>query len=175
MLALDKNATGKVTAPGDAIDPGHGVFLRARAGECDELLQPNELGGAVPDAPGSDRAQLHFSPTDQAGQSHAPDGSGVPLRIFGCAAHHLRPIRTDELEAWRVQPECARDMVVLAVDVVSNGSTDGYVFGARTDRQKPTARQSEVKYLRQSHPGFAAQQTGLPVERDQAIKIWRAQ
>jgi hypothetical protein len=175
MLALDKNATGKVTALCNAIDPGHGVFLRTRAGKCDELFQPYELGGLIPDAPGSDGAQLHFSPTDQAGQPHPPDGSGVPFRIFGCAAHHLRPIRTYELEAWRVQSERARNMMIFAVDVVGNRSTDGYVFGARAHRQKPAAGHSEVQNLGQRHSSFAAQQTGLLVERDQAIKIWRAQ
>jgi hypothetical protein len=68
-----------------------------------------------------------------------------------------------------MQAEGAGHVVILTVNVVGNGSTDSYVFSARAHRQEPAAGHSEVKNLGQRHPGFAAQQAGLGIERDQAI------
>ena len=74
-----------------------------------------------------------------------------------------------------MQPEGTGYVVVLAVNVVGNRSTHSYVFGARADRQKPPARHGEIKDLRQGDAGFATQQAGFRIKRDQPIEIRCAQ
>ena len=50
MLPFKENAAGKVAPLGNTINPGHGVFVPAGLGERKELIQPDELGGLLPDA-----------------------------------------------------------------------------------------------------------------------------
>ena len=166
MLTLHEDAAGKVAAPGDAINPGHRIFLvRAGLRERDELLQPDEPGGSIADAAGNDWPQLQLGPDDQPGQPHAADGRGVPLGIFGWAAHYRCAVGAHQLEALGVQAEGTGDVVVLAVNVVGNRSTHGYVFGARAHGQKPPAGHGEIKDLRQRYAGFATQHAGSGIER----------
>ncbi len=90
MLALQEDAPGKVAALGDAINPRYGIFpVRTGLGEGDKLLQADKFGGLVADAAGNNGPQLHLGPGNQAGQSHAADGRGIPFGIFGWAAHNL--------------------------------------------------------------------------------------
>src|SRR5271168_1192123 len=66
-------------------------------------------------------------------------------------------------------------MMVLAVDVVGNRSSNSYVFRPRAHGQKPSPRYGKIENLRQGHPSFAAQPAGLGIERDEAIQVRRLQ
>ena len=60
-------------------------------------------------------------------------------------------------------------MVVLAVDVIRNGTPDGDVLGARGDGQKEAEGHGEVEDLRKGGAGLAAQDAGDRVKVQQAV------
>ncbi len=168
---MHEDAAGKVLSGRDAVDPGDGVFdAGAGAGEFDELLNAVELDAGVLNAARNDGAQANLGPGDEAGESHAADGGGEPFCVLRGAAEEAGAVGTDQFEAGNVAAKGAGDVVVLAVDVVGNGTADGDVFCAGSDGQKEAARDGEIENLGESDAGFTAQDSGLRIEADEAVQ-----
>src|ERR1700753_845255 len=80
-----------------------------------------------------------------------------------------RAVGANQLKLRDVPAEGTRDMMVFAMDIVRNCSTQGYIFRSRGDRQKESARHGEVEYLCKGGAGFGRKQAGLRVELDQTV------
>ena len=63
VVSLHVNAAGKVAAAGDAVDPGHGAFRPAAAGNGKKFVDPMELDGGIANFARGDGAQLHLCPS----------------------------------------------------------------------------------------------------------------
>ena len=59
--------------------------------------------------------------------------------------------------------------------VVSDGTANGYEFGAGCDGQKPAAWHEEVKDLGQGDACFAAQEACLLIEGDEALQVCKVE
>ena len=72
-------------------------------------------------------------------------------------------------------PESSRAVVVLAMDVVCDGTTDGNVLGSGKDGEEPSARHHHVQDRAERHACLAAQHAALLVEADETIEGARRQ
>src|SRR5580704_11728572 len=84
-------------------------------------------------------------------------------------------VGADQLEARHMAAEAAREVVILAVNVIGNCAADSYIFSARRHRQKESAWYREVENFRQSCPGFAAEDASCGIEMQEAIHAARLQ
>ncbi len=73
-------------------------------------------------------------------------------------------VGADELELRDVAAEGSGDVVVLAVDVVGDGSAEGDVFGAGGDGEEEAAGDGEVEDLGEGDAGFGGEEAGRGVE-----------
>src|SRR5215467_12460634 len=71
--------------------------------------------------------------------------------------------------------EGSGEVVVLAMNIVGNCSTDSYIFCSGSDGQKESARYGEVEDLSQRDPCLAAQYTRAGVETQKAVHAARLQ
>ncbi len=74
-----------------------------------------------------------------------------------------------QLELRDVAAEGSGGVVVLAVDVVGDCSTQGYIFCAGRDGEEEAAGDGEVEDLREGDAGFGGEEAGLGIEVDQAV------
>ena len=111
------------------VDPADGVLdVLALLGEVEELVDAVELDALVVDHAGDDGLEAQGRPGDEAGEAEAADGGGVEVGVFGGRAELARAVGADEFELGDVAAEGSGDVVILAVDVVGNCSTEGYIF-----------------------------------------------
>ena len=71
--------------------------------------------------------------------------------------------------------EGTRDVVILAVNVVGNCSTQGYIFGSRRDGKEKPAGDGEVEDLREGDAGLSSKQARFGIKVDQAVHPGRLQ
>src|SRR5258707_4956700 len=62
-------------------------------------------------------------------------------------------------------------VVIFAMNVIGNCPTNRYKFGARRDRQKPSARNHDLEDFRQRYTGFTAQQPIALIKRDETLQV----
>src|SRR5580658_6490364 len=63
----------------------------------------------------------------------------------------------------------AGDVMILAMNVVGDGSANGDVFRSRRYREKKAARDGEIQDFSQSYSRLAAQDTSCRIEGEQAV------
>ncbi|MNP33097.1 hypothetical protein D3C76_1263140 [compost metagenome] len=92
VIANGNDPTPQGSPLGQAIDPGHAVFMRSiefcRQGK--ELAQSTKSHPSRIDPAGSDLAQANVHPTDNTRQAQTTEGGGKPLGIFRRRTHHWR-------------------------------------------------------------------------------------
>jgi hypothetical protein len=169
LTGKHEDAAGEITAGGDAIDPGDGVLAGGGLSEGEELVDAVKLVATVFNFAGDDGAEVDLGPGNEAGEPHAPDGGCEPFRVFDGAADESGSVGTNEFEAEHVAAESAGEVVILAVDVVGNCAADGYIFGARCDRQEKSSGNRKVKDLLKGDASLAAEHAGGRIEMEEAI------
>src|SRR6478672_2659348 len=65
--------------------------------------------------------------------------------------------------------ETADHMMVLAVNVIGDGSADRDEFRAGRDRQEPSAANDQIEDFRQGDAGFALENSGRLIERQKMV------
>ncbi len=128
-----------------------------------------ELDALVVDHAGDDGLEAERGPGDEAGEAEAADGGGEPVGVFGRGAEAAGAVGANEFELRDVAAEGSGDVVVFAVDVVGNCSTEGYILRSGSDREEEAAGDGEVEDLRESDSGFGGEEAGLGVEVDEAV------
>lgn len=78
-------------------------------------------------------------------------------------------VGADEFEPGNVAAKGSGGVVILAVDVVRNCSTEGYILCAWRDGEEEASGNGEVEDLRERDAGFGSEEAGLGVEVDEAI------
>ena len=170
VVALHEDSAGEVLAGRGAVDPAHGVLdVLALPREVEELVDAVELDALVVDQARDDGLEPQLRPGDQPGEAKAADGCGVEVRVLGGRAELARAVGADQLELRDVTAEGSGDVVVLAVNVVGDGSAEGHILCSRRDGKKEAARNGEVEDLRQRDAGLGGEQAGLGIEGDQAV------
>src|SRR5438445_1133942 len=170
MVALHEDAAGEVAAVGGAVDPADGVLdVLALIGEVEELVNAVELDAFVVDHAGDDGLEAQGGPADEAGETETADGGGEEAGIFGGGTEQAGAVGAEELELGDVAADGSGGVVIFAVDVVGDCSTEGYIFCAGGDGEEEAARDGEVEYLREGDAGFGGEEAGLGIEGDQAV------
>jgi hypothetical protein len=62
-------------------------------------------------------------------------------------------------------------VVIFAMNVVGDRAPHRDKLGARSHRQKPAARNHDLENIGQGNAGFAAEQAGLLIERDETVEM----
>ena len=170
VIALHEDAAAEVAAGGGDVDPAYGVLdVLALVGEVEELVDAVELDALVVDHAGDDGLEAQGCPGDEAGEAEASDGGGVEVEVLGGRAEFAGAVGADEFELGDVAAEGSGDVVVLAVDVVGDCSTESYVFCAGRDGKEKAARNGEVEDLREGYSSFGGEEAGLGIEVDEAV------
>ena len=86
-----------------------------------------------------------------------------------------RTVRAQQLEAADMAAERPRAVMIPAVHIVGDRPADGDETGARRHRQKPAARNEDIKDFGEQHPRLAGHHAGNCVERHQPVKTTRMQ
>ena len=112
--------------------------------------------------------RLRTRNADVRAEAEAAESEAARLRTESRAIS--QSLNRQQLETVHVGTERAGAMVVLAVDVVGDGSADRDPSGTRHHRQEPAPRNDQREDLGQGHSGLAAEEAGGFVEADQAVQ-----
>ena len=83
--------------------------------------------------------QLQFCPGDESRQAESAEAGNKPVRVFCFRADDATAVAALQFEGNDMATETARDMVVLAMDVIGDRAADGDEAGTGNDRQEPAA------------------------------------
>lgn len=170
MIALHKDAPCEVAAFGGYVDPTNGVLdVVCLVGEVEKLVYAMELNAFVVNLAGDDGLEAEGGPGDYACEAEAADGCGVEVGILSGRAEHVGAVGADEFELGNVAAEGPGAVVIFAVDVIGDCSTESYIFCARGNGKKEASGNGEVEDLREGDAGFGGEEASLGVEVDEAI------
>ncbi len=164
-----QSVTGRLT-----VDPCHRVAVVTVPGE--HLLHHRvEIGGSFgvdQQVAGLDRDHLDGRVGDDAGEAHAPRCRPEQRRIR-LGGHPSGPGGGHQGHLEDVRTEAPVDVVVLAVDVGSDGAPDGDQPGTRGHRDEPTERHQTLHQRLQADPGPHCHDARVEVDLEVGVEPGR--
>ena len=98
---------------------------------------------------------------DEPGEAKAANGRRVEISDFLPASRAARAIGANQLKLRDVAAEGARNVMILAVNVIRNCSAQRDILRSGRDGQEEPARHREVQNLRQRNARLGSQQARL--------------
>src|SRR5271165_1854766 len=130
-------------------------------------MEGNQFGV---DPGAGDALELDLCPGNHAGQTETADGGTQHIGIYFGSADHHTVVRAMQCDLADVVSEGSSAVMVLAVDVVSNGSADGHEARAGRDGKEPSLRQKYVENVGEADAAFAAEHASRLVETQDAVE-----
>ncbi len=112
---------------------------------------------------------LSWAHVIRPGQSEAANCGRIPIRILGPRAETTAAIRPYQFKARNMVSEGAGNLVILAMNIVGDGTTKRHILRSRSYREKEAAWHREIKDLGERNTGFGGENPSLRVKIDQAI------
>src|ERR1700730_14109235 len=131
MITAKEDATRVL--PGETVMPSYGVLkaVVAFAAQVKKIVQGLKGDGLGVDPGTSHAFELDVCPGDYAGQTETTDGGVQRVRIFFGITNYQTVVGPMQAHLANVSAESPSTMMVLAVDVVGDGSADGNEARAR--------------------------------------------
>ncbi len=168
MITRGQHATAQRAAGGDQVDPGHrvavgGVGLFHQRHEIVEVRGPF---GVYEHAAGLHRHQIDGGIGDHSCKAHAAGGG--PKRFGVITQRHVtaRAIGQGEAEATYMLTPRAISVMVLAMDVGGNGSTNGYLARSGRHGHEETQRHQRAHQLVETDPRTCRDLGASGIEHD---------
>ena len=114
--------------------------------------------------------QANFRPDNEAGESHSANGGAEPLLILRWATEQAAAVRADQFKTQKMAAKCPDNVMILAMNIVGDGSANRCVLGAGSYGKEEAARDGEVQDFRQGRASFAPENAGLGVEMAKSVE-----
>src|SRR5205823_3793674 len=152
-------------APGERVEPRHGVLVRgiARVGDLLKRLQRSEWNGLGDHERRFDAPQLNLRGDNQSRQAEASDRRFEELAVLGRRTT-MQAVGSQEIERAHPSPKRSGAMVILAVNVVGDAAADGHELRARRDGNEPAMRDDDPENLIERRSRLAFEETVLAIE-----------
>jgi len=158
VVAAKKNATRVLS--GKTVEPGHRVFeaVVAFTAQVEKSLQGLKGDRLGVDPGTSNRFELNVGPGDYAGQPETADGGVQHVGILFGVADYQTVVRAMQGDLEDVSSKGSSAVMILAVDVIGDGSADRHNAGAGSDGKKPSFRKEYIEEVGEADAGFTAEQ-----------------
>jgi hypothetical protein len=105
-----------------------------------------------------------------ASQAHAAYSCGKPFDMLARAAFNDLAVRAKQLQPSHMVSERAVDMMILAVYVIGDGTTDGDELSAWRHGKHPPPGNDKLLNIAQQNTSLASQMTALLVEVHKVVE-----